>query len=104
MIRKSHIKATGLLGPQIPQLCRPIRLTSLKNYVASALAPTNFHIAMVSGKPPAKRAKRQHHSTHQRHSHQFPKKRVDVIRSGKYKANGTASYLYALRKYKFNPP
>jgi hypothetical protein len=99
-IWKSDIKTASLLGAKNYRTT----LTRLE-YAASALAPINFHVAMESGKPHAKRVKREHHSTRQHHSHpHFSKKRVDVIRSPKYKLNGTASYLYAVRKYNFNPP
>lgn len=41
-----------------------------------------------------------------RHLHfpHFHAVRVHVKRSPKYVFNGRASYLYALRKYGFNPP
>jgi hypothetical protein len=46
-----------------------------------------------------------HEQPHLPHFHlHFPKIRVPVKRSEKYKFSGTGSYLYALRKYNFNPP
>jgi hypothetical protein len=49
----------------------------------------------------------EHGSHHHPHPHPHPHiepVRVEVKRSTKYKFNGKASYLYALRKYNFNPP
>jgi hypothetical protein len=74
-------------------------LSSFHTIFKRIASPTYLRTAAMESQehPP------HHQRGHQRHYHVDPI-RVHVKRSHKYKFNGTASYLYALRKYQFNPP
>ena len=57
----------------------------------------------ILSKPTMQHAFNRLRHEREQHTH-VAAKRVPVKRSSTYKFNGTASYLYALRKYGFQPP